>query len=730
MASHNVCQPMTEANGMDSAPPQFALLDMFFPGFSTFSRAIEKYFKIDLNLYIPLILLLGAITFAWQYFTEAFWDQLESYFMSVVDIRQDDEIYNMLMAWVAQQRFSQGARRFVVNTNLNSRSWYLRRWEDDEEEEGDDCETDSLQQETKKKALAYTPTFGSHYFWHKGRIYIFRRDKNRDQQGTASEREEISISCFGRDPGVLKELLLEARAQFIQRDEHKTLIYRGTVAAGGYCPSWQRCLARASRPFSTVILNDKVKQDLIDDVRDYLDPATRRWYSNRGIPYRRGYLLYGPPGTGKSSLSLALAGFFKMRIYIVSLSSPFSSEETLGELFAELPRRCVVLLEDIDTAGLTHTREENKGQNDNGDGKTSDMTPGKLTTGNDNNNNYNNNNNNNNNNSNGRLSLSGLLNILDGVASQEGRVLIMTTNHIDKLDKALIRPGRVDMMVQFGLADAGMIVSIFKAIFAPLEGDDPELITPKGASPRDVEEVMKRVAADSARRDEITVKVEKLAEEFAKKVPAHEFSPAELQGLLLKNKRDPEGAVNAAEEWVIEKRKEKAVKQLEEAEEKRKKEEAQKKAKEEEEKKKKEEEEKKAKEEEEKKKAEEKKKKKTEKEEKRNKRKNKSRSKNSGRKSKKESSSDTGSDSNTSDSSSDAGSGSESESDKKNSKKETKIGVKIKVDKVSGTDEDGLKVPVSATTDRSDGFIDVEKERDDDNRSRTHGTDSGHGTAA
>ncbi|ROW08482.1 hypothetical protein VMCG_03026 [Cytospora schulzeri] len=702
MASFNDCQS-TVGTGVDSGQPQFALLDMFFPGFTVFSSAVEKYFKIDLNLYIPLVLLLGGITVAWRYFAEAFWSQLESYFMSTVDIRTDDEIYNMLMAWVAQQRFSQGARRFVVNTNLNSRSWYLWRWDEDDDEGVEEGEGHVLQAGKKQKALAYTPTFGSHYFWYKGRICIFRRDKNRDQQGfmMVSEREEISISCFGRDPGVLKELLLEARAQFVQRDEHKTLIYRGTVPAGTTSPTWQRCLARASRPFSTVILNEKVKQDLIDDVKDYLDPATRRWYSNRGIPYRRGYLLYGPPGTGKSSLSLALAGFFKMRIYIVSLSSITSNEENLGTLFAELPRRCVVLLEDIDTAGLTHTREENKGQTNNGDDKD-DMVPGQLTRGTGNGNG-------NANNNNGRLSLSGLLNILDGVASQEGRVLIMTTNHMEKLDKALIRPGRVDMIVQFGLADTGMIASIFRAIFAPLEGDDSVLKTTEGATAKDVEEVVKRIAAEKAKRDEITAKVDRLAEEFAERIPAHEFSPAELQGYLMKNKRDPEGALDAAEQWVVERRKEKAAKQLEEAEEKRKKEEEDKKAKA----------------------AEEVLKAKLE-EEKKNKRKNKSKSKKNGGKGKKDGSTSSGSGSDSSDSSSDSKSGSESESEKKKqkkkSKKENKIDVKIKVDKVDGPVDDGQKAPPSAATDRSDGFVDVEKECGDDNRPRTRGTDSGYGT--
>ncbi|KAI0839811.1 BCS1 N terminal-domain-containing protein [Hypoxylon sp. FL0890] len=541
--------------------PQMAMLDFFFPGFSMFAGAIHKYLHIDLNLYIPLLLLTGALIVIWNYASSYLWDQLETHFMSVVDIRTDDEIYNIVMAWVARQKFSQGSRRFVVNTNLNSRSYHLWSWYDyDEDEEVEEYREESSAK--KKKALSYTPSFGSHYFWYRGRLLLFRRSSKEKQNSfmLVSQSEEISISCFGRNPWILKELLIEARQMYMKKDEQKTLIYRGSLKPGSLEPTWQRCMARVNRPFSTVILNEKVKKDLIDDVTDYLNPATQRWYSLRGIPYRRGYLLHGPPGTGKSSLSLALAGFFGMRIYIVSLSSVTSNEENLASLFAELPRRCVVLLEDIDTAGLTHTREEDqpKPQDQSTDNSNS-MVPGQLTTGNGNTNN---------NNNNGRLSLSGLLNILDGVASQEGRILIMTTNHLDKLDSALIRPGRVDMIVQFGLADEGMISSIFRAIFARLDGDDgAESTTEQLLDP----EARKRLEEDRGKkRADEQARVNALAEEFAAKIPAHEFSPAELQGFLLKHKRDAQAAVANAEEFIQKTRKDRKEKQLKEAEEKRK----------------------------------------------------------------------------------------------------------------------------------------------------------------
>jgi chaperone BCS1 len=86
--------------------------------------------------------------------------------------------------------------------------------------------------------------------------------------------------------------------------------------------------------------------ELLKHIRDFLNLISRRWYSNRGIPYRMGYLLYSPPGTGKSSLSKSITGHFDLDIYILSLSD--TNEARLKNLFAELLSCCVILLEDID----------------------------------------------------------------------------------------------------------------------------------------------------------------------------------------------------------------------------------------------------------------------------------------------------------------------------------------------------------------------------------------------
>jgi chaperone BCS1 len=542
--------------------PQTALLDTFFPGFSLLSAALYKYLKIDINLYFPALFAIGILVFTSQYASDYLWDKMENYFMSTADIRVDDEMYNMFMSWVANQKFSKAARRFVPNTNVNSRSWLL--WHFNRNDEDSEYDDESLESndpmssvgKKKNKPLQYTPSFGTHYFWYKGRLLLFKRTQAQQQQSyvSISEREEISVSSFGRNPTVLKELLDECRADFMKNDENRTLIYRGSVKPGTTEPIWTRCMSRISRPFSTVVLDESVKKDLLDDMQDYLHPLTRRWYGNRGIPYRRGYLLYGPPGTGKSSLSFAVAGYFKLKIYIVSLNSSAMNEENLGTLFADLPKRCVVFLEDIDTAGLTHTRQAPE-KNLEEDVKPAATTPAAQTAANATQTSLN------------RISLSALLNVIDGVASQEGRVLIMTTNHIEKLDEALIRPGRVDMKVKFDLADTAMIKTLFKGIFATLEGDFPKSVASKAkntlkteksstvtkkltnesVSLADEEELAKEIAAKKQAEE---ARISALADDFAVIIPSHVFSPAEIQGFLLKNKRNAAAAVSGVEQWV------------------------------------------------------------------------------------------------------------------------------------------------------------------------------------
>ncbi|KAH9205187.1 hypothetical protein DL95DRAFT_397880, partial [Leptodontidium sp. 2 PMI_412] len=124
-------------------------------------------------------------------------------------------------------------------------------------------------------------------------------------------------------------------------------------------------------------------------------------------------------------------------------------------------------------------------------------------------------------------SLSALLNVLDGVGSQEGRVLIMTTNHTDRLDAALIRPGRVDMKLELGYTNQDINARLFCALFMP---DD----TSTDGSQRGDEDMLR-----------------KLMTEFASKIPEEEFSAAEIQLFLKEYRGLPHMAVENVQEWVV-----------------------------------------------------------------------------------------------------------------------------------------------------------------------------------
>lgn len=345
----------------------------------------------------------------------------------------------------------------------------------------------------EKKPLYYSPWNTSCIFWFNGRLFVYRCY----QKDTGFYRpEEVSISCILGSQSRLRDLLAECRVAYLHLIRNKTSIFEHQD------DNWESTNTRGTRPISTVIMNEKNKHTLLKDVQEFLDEGACEWYSSRGIPYRKGLLFYGPPGTGKSSFSFSLAGHFDLDIYVLNL--PGVTDGSLTKLFKRLPQRCAVLLEDIDSTDTSRSRAtpaEDTAQ------VVEDPTKITRPEG---------------------LSLSGLLNAIDGVSSHEGRVLIMTTNHIERLDPALIRAGRMDRKVEFPHASRDVVTRIFCMIFEQATANVPNAEKPTAA--------------------EGTVK--RLANEFAAKVPEGEYSPAEIQSFLLENRHSASEAVQNVEEWM------------------------------------------------------------------------------------------------------------------------------------------------------------------------------------
>ncbi|KAJ4269884.1 hypothetical protein NW762_001553 [Fusarium torreyae] len=469
------------------------LLEMLFPGMT----------------YLPYF---AAFAFFIKYVFESWSESITARFISTVEISAQDETYNYLMNWISRNSISRDNHRLHASATLTNACFNWSDEGDDKPDVDNDDEDDPVARQISEtrsktslynaKTLYWTPAFGTHFFRYEGRILAFSRSlESGNYTSIPRQPEKLSISCLGRDATVLKRLLYNARIDFLEKQKGKTSIFRATRFDGDDEMSWTRCMSKATRPMSTIALEEPLKQGLIKDLRRYLDPQTKHWYANRGIPYRRGYLFSGPPGTGKTSLTLAAAGLMGLDIYMVNLNSPRLNEDSLASLFQKLPYTCLVLLEDIDATGLAQRRGAKTASMGLRGRKKRDQEG---------------------------LSLSGLLNIIDGVAAQEGRVLVMTSNHTENIDPALLRPGRIDFTINFQLATSEAAETLFIQMY-----DAPDV---RGKS----HEVEKKAPAASRSR----------AQEFRNNIPDLTLSPAAIQGFLLTHQEDPDGALAAVDGWV------------------------------------------------------------------------------------------------------------------------------------------------------------------------------------
>ena len=179
--------------------------------------------------------------------------------------------------------------------------------------------------------------------------------------------------------------------------------HRSTPVRGNYC-----------RSFNDVFIEDEVLDKIKLGIESFI--SKREWYCKHHIPYHYGIILYGEPGTGKSSIAQAIAKEYDMTITDIDTSVPNLIPDMIDSIkrnFASLSGRTqILLIEDIDCAMLTKEYDEN----------------GKMITRGSN--------------------LGSLLNELDGISAVNNIIYIFTTNHIEKLDPALIRPGRMDLKLE------------------------------------------------------------------------------------------------------------------------------------------------------------------------------------------------------------------------------------------------------------------------------------------
>ncbi|KIK08205.1 hypothetical protein K443DRAFT_672695 [Laccaria amethystina LaAM-08-1] len=310
-----------------------------------------------------------------------------------LEINNKDKSYEWFLAWMAHQ----AGEPSKGNVALRSAPWVRSHQLS--------VETTVEQRKNGSSSAAFKLVAGpgNHYINYKGAWMQVKRERETRSMQLMSgvPWETVTLTTLSRDQNLFPQLLSEARELAMRGQEGKLVIH--TAWGIEWRPFGQ---PRQKRPIQSVVLEPGVAQRIESDIKTFLE--RRQWYADRGIPYRRGYLLHGPPGSGKTSFIQALAGSLSYDICLLNLSERGLADDKLFHLLSNVPERSFVLVEDVDAAF-------NKRVQTSEDGYQSSVT------------------------------FSGFLNALDGVASGEERIIFMTTNHVEKLDPALIRPGRVDI---------------------------------------------------------------------------------------------------------------------------------------------------------------------------------------------------------------------------------------------------------------------------------------------
>ncbi|KAK8016551.1 P-loop containing nucleoside triphosphate hydrolase protein [Apiospora rasikravindrae] len=421
---------------------------------------------------------------------------LSHFFTSSVTISGDDilnsEVIDWLCAHVLERKQtrslsakSNAGAGFAIE--LDRRPWLITSRDDR-----------PIQQQF---AIKYLPTFNMHYFWFEGTFIMVQRnlqnislrslffDRSTD---VPTGKEPLLITSISRSVDPIKKFLAECKlfAEFNKQDQV-------VIKTSKLSLLWDTQVLRSPRPLESVHFDQQTKDDLVADIAHYLKPETREFYQSRGIPYRRGYLLHGPPGTGKSSLSFAIAGHFNLELMLVELPS-VRDDRALSCLFSDLPAQCVVLIEDIDAVGLKR-KPSGGGGDDDKEKKENNVR---------------------------ECTLSGLLNVLDGVVAQQGRIVLMTTNCEAELDEALTRPGRIDRKIYLGNIGARAAREMFVHMYAP---DHTKALPTASAE-------LLALADRFAVTSELDGK----------------FTPAQVQEYLLQHRDSPQAAVEGLRVWVEE----------------------------------------------------------------------------------------------------------------------------------------------------------------------------------
>jgi chaperone BCS1 len=312
--------------------------------------------------------------------------------------------------------------------------------------------------------------------------------KNKTKNSTI---EQIVIELFSYKNSIqnIKEFVEKITYNYVSEiedsRENKTFIYTLTKVNYEECTSemWDETIFSSTRTFNNLFFERK--DSVINKIDFFLN--NKEWYFEKGIPYSLGIGIHGPPGTGKTSLVKAIANYTNRHIIVISLKL-IKTKRQLDNIFFEERYnkdnkkssitfdKKIIVFEDIDCIGdIVLKRKETKtisselkvdsslkigdlletivSTEKEKDNKISEQFT-KLTYLDE------------------PITLDDILNLWDGIRETPGRILIISSNHYDKLDPALIRPGRIDLTLELSFVSHEIISQIYSHLFNGLIDQD------------------------------------------------------------------------------------------------------------------------------------------------------------------------------------------------------------------------------------------------------------------
>jgi len=334
------------------------------------------------------------------------WRGLRRRLIVELDVPSGGEAFEWVNRWLAEQTYSKDkARLLTVSTRRERR----------------DSMPDAAPAGYSRPEIELAPAPGLHWLWFRGRPLLVTRVRQKAEKGEFLHgiREEFQLRLLSRNRQLMRDLLEEARELSCPKDDIRISIFTADYGR------WEFLTKRLPRSLDSVVWRTGKLEGINKRIATFL--KSKKSYSDRGAPWRIGFGFYGPPGSGKTSAITGLASENGLDIYIADLSNPSINDATIRGLFSRIPPNALILMEDVDHA--LKNREENAAA----------------------------------------LTLAGIFNAIDGICTAEGQVLVITTNSPDELPEAMIRPGRIDHMVNVPNADRDQAGRLFDRFFPDAE---------------------------------------------------------------------------------------------------------------------------------------------------------------------------------------------------------------------------------------------------------------------